>query len=137
MRNYLFGALGALLAVAPAQAEETFKEKIYGDIVLTGQASSSWPLNPPGESFAMVCNLSRDDSAVAIRSGPGSAYEAKRWLNRLAILTVDTRKQRDGQWIAVVDANRSHTIDGKRLSEPKSLAVKGWVNSYYLCDFLD
>ena len=123
--------LVALGMAAPAQAEEIE----LGEIVLTGLARDSWPLNPPGEQFAMVCNVSVPDGFLAIRSGPGTQHKIKRRLKLLAILTVDT-SHIEGKWVRVLDAHHTHSLDGFRI-KPKPLAVQGWAHSDYLCDFLD
>ena len=127
-------ALAALLAVfiaAPAQAEDA----TYGRIDLTGLARDNWHLNPPGQWSAMVCNVNGPDGYLSIRSGPGTRYEVKRRLKRLAIVEVDTRV-RQGRWIKVVTANRTHSTNGQP-QRLKSLHVAGWAHDGYLCDFID
>lgn len=117
--------------MAPASAEE----RTYGAVELTGLARNSWHLNPAGESNAMVCNVNGPDGWVAIRSGPGTGYAARRKLKRLAVLVVDT-SQRQGRWVRVTTAYRTFTPDGDR-QRRKTLHVSGWAHDGYLCDFLD
>jgi hypothetical protein len=123
--------MGAFFAPVASLAEN----RTYGSVDLTGLARQSWPYNPAGEMNAMVCNVNGPDGWLAIRSGPGTRFEAKRKLKRLAIVVVDTRKIR-GNWVRVVDAYRTHSIKGRRI-KTKSLHVKGWTHTKYLCDFLD
>lgn len=121
----------AFSAATPVSAEDAE----YGQVSLTGLARNSWHLNPAGSSNAMVCNVNGPHGWVAIRSGPGTGYKAKRKLKRLAILEVDT-SQRQGRWIRVITAYRNHTTGGRRQAT-KSLHVSGWAHDGYLCDFLD
>ncbi|MFV0408257.1 MAG: hypothetical protein ACK5LJ_00715 [Paracoccus sp. (in: a-proteobacteria)] len=124
-----FTLLFAPMAVAE-QAE-------YGHIELTGLARLSWPLNPPGLSYAMVCNVNGPDGFLSIRQGPGTQYGINRNLKRLAIVTVDTA-QRQGHWIRVTDAYRNHTVDGRDLPGGyRLLPVQGWAHDGYLSDYLD
>lgn len=119
------------LAAAPASAEE----RTYGAVELTGLARNSWHLNPAGENTTMACNVNGPDGWVAVRSGPGTGYQAKRKLKRLAAIVVDT-SQRQGHWVRVTTAFRTFTTDGDR-QRRKTLHVSGWAHDGYLCDFLD
>lgn len=115
----------------PALAETA----TYGSIDLTGLARDNWPLNPPGENHAMVCNVQGADSFLTIREQPSAGSASARKLKRLAILVVDTR-QRRGNWVKVLSAYRTHSVKGSPQSF-KDLPVKGWANDGFLCDFLD
>ena len=120
------------LAAAPALAESAD----YGRIMLNGLArDTSWPLNPPGEAYAMVCNVDGPFGYLSIRSGPGPEHEAERRLKRLATVTVDTG-QRQGSWVRVLDAHRTFTESGKR-QDYTALTVQGWAHDGHLCDFID
>lgn len=124
--------LAACLMASPIGAETAQ----YGAISLEGLArDTDWPYNAAGASYAMVCNVNGPDGFLTIRSGPGSDYASKRKLNRLAIVDVDTQ-YRQGRWVKVIDAYRTHTKDGQR-QEYKGLPVKGWAHDGYLCSFLD
>jgi hypothetical protein len=127
--------LAVLLFVASAASAE---EATYGQIELTGLSrDNSWPFNPEGETFAMVCNVNGPDGVLSVRSGPGSDFAIERSLKRLAILTVDTG-QRQGHWIRVLAAHREVSEDGKPLTGGfKALPVEGWAHDGYLCGFLD
>lgn len=131
-RVLLVGMAVLLLAGQPAIAEEA----VYGSVELTGLARvTDWPLNKPGPSNTMVCNVNGPDGFLSIRSGPGTQHPANRKLNRLAIVEVDTR-QRRGNWISVLTAYRTHDINGNRITL-KELPVSGWAHDGYLCAFLD
>ena len=134
MRIGLSFALAACL-VAPTAASAEFAT--YGQIELTGLARNSWPLNPPGESYAMVCNVNGPDGFLTVRAGPNAGTSANRKLKRLAILTVDT-SQRQGHWVRVLGAHRNVSEAGLPLAGGyKELPVTGWAHDDYLCDFLD
>ncbi len=130
-RAIVLAAAAALLAL-PAMAERAD----YGRIELMGLArDTSWPLNAPGESFAMVCNVNGPDGYLSIRTGPGTNHSEARRLNRLARVTVDTSNRR-GNWVRVLNADRRFTKDGR--SQPyKALPVSGWAHDGYLCSFMD
>jgi len=132
MRYFAVLVMGVMVAAPPAVAEE----RTYGDIDLTGLARASWGYNQPGIDNAMVCNVNGSDGYLTIRDGPGSSYASNRKLNRLAILEIDT-SNRDGNWVWVRTAYRSHSKEGYRLSQDKDLHVTGWAHDSYLCDFLD
>lgn len=124
-------ALAATL-VAPAIAEVD----VYGNIYLGGLARDvQWSFNAAGETNVMVCNVNGPDGYLSVRSGPGTGYAEIRSFNRLAILIVDTR-QRDGNWVKVVDGMRSHTAGGVP-QDFKRLPVTGWAHDSYLCSFQD
>lgn len=125
--------LAFLLLLAPSARAET---ATYGAIELTGLARDSWNYNPAGPSYAMVCNVNGPDGFLSVRSGPGTNYAVRRSLKRLAILTVDT-SQRNGRWIRVMTADRTHSINGYPLANRRSLHVEGWAHDGYLCDFWD
>lgn len=109
----------------------------YGDVYLNGLArENSWGLNPKGEHQAMVCNVNGPDGYLSVRSGPGTNHRIERNLERLAILSVDTR-YREGRWVYVNTAYRTHDRHGRRLAEVADLHVSGWAHDGYLCDFLD
>lgn len=132
-RSPIAAMLAALVVTAaPAGVAET---RDYGAIYLNGLARDSWPLNPPGVSYAMVCNVNGPDGFLSVRAGPGTDAPIRRKLNRLAILEVDTR-HRSGHWIRVNTAFRSHSKTGRPIAH-KSLHVEGWAHDGYLCDFLD
>lgn len=131
MKRFILTAMLAALAGA-ASAED----RSYGDVYLSGLARESWPLNPEGEWFAMVCYVNGPDGYLSVRSGPGTKYEVLRNLKRLAIVTVDT-SQRQGHWVRVVTAHRSHSADGDLLANMRDLHVAGWAHDNYLCDFID
>lgn len=132
MRATMMTALAALLTWTGTAAAE---EASYGRIDLAGLARTSFDLNPAGPTSVMVCNVNGPDGFLSIRSGPGTGYKANRKLNRLAILEVDTRV-RNGRWIKVLTAYRTHTKDGQPMNQ-KSLHVEGWAHDGYLCDFID
>ena len=78
------------------------EEAEYGKISLNGLSRNvDWPNNPAGESSSMVCNVNGPDGYVSVRSGPGTDYEIKRSLKRLAIIDIDTR-DRQGHWVKVL-----------------------------------
>lgn len=108
----------------------------YGAVDLTGLARESWPYNPPGPSNAMVCNVNGPDGFLSIRACTQPGCPSVRQLKRLAIVFVDTRV-RQGHWVYVTGAYRTHSEDGDRLAESKPLTVRGWAHDGYLCDFLD
>lgn len=123
--------LAALLAASPVAAENAF----YGEVSLEGLArENSWPYNPAGVSYAMVCNVNGPDGFLTIRSGPGADFGAARKLNRLAVIEVDTR-QRQGNWVRVIGAYRDYSKDGQPQNH-KPLPVSGWAHDGYLCDFI-
>ena len=131
MKSLIIATFLALMSVPAAQAET----RTYGQVDLTGLARDSWPYNPSGESFAMVCNVNGPDGFLSVRSGPGTDFEQVRAFNRLAILTVDTRERR-GNWVRIVGGQRTHTKDGTP-QDYRPLDVQGWAHDGYLCDFLD
>ena len=121
-----------VVSTSPSLAEEA----TYGSVDLTGLARNSFGYNPPGLDNVMVCNVNGPDGFLTIRNGPGTNYASNRKLNRLAILEVDTG-DRQGRWIWVNTAYRTHTKNGRRLANIKDLHVTGWAHDGYLCDFLD
>ena len=122
----------ATLASTAALAEQA----VYGVIELTGLSREvSWPYNPPGESYAMVCDANGPGGFLNIRGGPGMQHPVQRKLKRLAILTVDTAR-RQGHWVRVLDAHRDHSAAGMPQAH-RSLAVSGWAHDDHLCSFLD
>lgn len=123
--------LGLWLALVPARAEMAS----YGTVDLTGLARVNWPLNPPGESYAMVCNVNGPDGFLSVRSGPGTDFKILRRLERLAVVTVDTAERR-GHWVRVISAHRTTTRDGAPIAY-RDLHVSGWAHDGYLCDFID
>ena len=123
-------------ALAFSSSMSFAEEATYGEIDLTGLARNSWGYNAPGSDSAMVCNVNGPDGYLTIRNGPGSDYASNRKLNRLAILDIDT-SDRDGHWVWVNTAYRTHTKNGRRLAKDKDLYVTGWAHDSYLCDFLD
>lgn len=125
-------ALAVLLGLGDAARAEYAN---YGRIELTGLARQSWHLNPRGESYAMVCNVNGPDGFLSVRSGPGTGYRILRKLERLAIVTIDTRDVQ-GQWVRVVTAHRTHSRTGQAVPY-RDLHVSGWAHSGYLCDFID
>lgn len=135
IRTLCTGLTVSLVSLAllgfPVRAEEAN----YGSVDLTGLAKRDWHLNPLGPSNTMVCNVNGPDGFLSIRSGPGTNFPANRKLKRLAIVEVDTR-YRQGNWIKVLTAYRTHTINGIRQRD-KSLHVAGWAHDNYLCGFLD
>ena len=132
MRVFLF----ILMLLSPLLTQSASAETAtYGAIDLTGLARADWQYNPPGESFAMVCNVNGPDGFLTIRAKPSSKSASNRKLKRLAIVTIDT-SQRVGRWVRVLTAHRDHTINGQRQNY-KSLHVSGWAHDGYLCGFLD
>lgn len=132
MKNYICFIAATIFAASAASAEHAS----YGNVDLTGLSrTNSWPLNDFAIHNTMVCNVNGPDGYLSVRSGPGSNYEQVRAFNRLAILVVDTT-QRSGNWIRVVGASRTHTVDGAP-QDYKDLPVTGWAHDGYLCDFLD
>ena len=128
----LVTALITTVGVGDALAERAD----YGQIELTGLARDvSWPLNAPGVSNAMVCNVNGPDGFLSIRSGPATSYRAVRKLKRLATVEVDT-SQRQGRWVRVRTAYRTFTPDG-RAQGYKDLSVSGWAHDRYLCSYID
>ena len=106
----------------------------YGHVDLNGLARETWPLNPPGIEYAMVCNVNGPDGFLSIRLGPGTQHKIARKLNRLATIEIDTR-QRKGRWVRVNTAHRDVSKTGKSVAF-KSLHVSGWAHDAYLCDFM-
>lgn len=125
----------AVTAAATLATAAMAEEATYGAVDLTGLARNSWSLNPPGESNAMVCNVNGPDGFLTIRAAPTADSAAARQLKRLAIVVVDTG-DRQGNWIRVLSAHRTHTTDGQPQAF-KALPVEGWAHDNYLCDFLD
>jgi hypothetical protein len=125
----------AVAAAATLATSAMAEEATYGAVDLTGLARNSWGLNPPGESNTMVCNVNGPDGFLTIRTAPSSNSGSARELKRLAIVVVDT-SERQGNWIRVLSAHRTHTVDGKPQAF-KALPVAGWAHDNYLCDFLD
>lgn len=125
-------ALGLALLPGVASAETAS----YGRIDLEGLSRNvDWPINTPGPSNSMVCNVNGPDGFVTVRSGPGTHHSSNRQLRRLAIIEVDTR-QRRGRWVRVLTADRTHTTNGQPQAH-KSLHVTGWVHDNYLCGYTD
>lgn len=119
------------LLCVPAMAEYAQ----YGSVELNGLArSGSWQQGP-GIYYSMVCNVNGPDGFLSVRSGPGTNYPIQRNLKRLAIMVVNT-EYRQGNWVWVQDAYRTHTQDGDALARPKDLPVSGWAHSDYMCDFI-
>ncbi len=55
----------------PAPLPHSAEYATYGEVELTGLArENSWPLNPPGNDNAMVCNVNGPDGFLAIRAEP-------------------------------------------------------------------
>lgn len=108
----------------------------YGEVDLIGLSRNNWPHNERGVYASMVCNVNGPDGFLSVRSGPGTQYSIRRNLKRLAILHVDTR-YRQGHWIYVRTAYRTHSEDGYRLDHTRRLHVEGWAHDGYLCDFVD
>ena len=131
MKRITLAAVAAATLAKSAVAEQA----TYGAVELTGLARNSWPLNPPGESNTMVCNVNGPGGFLTIREAPTSQSASARKLERLAIIVVDTG-ERQGNWIRVLSAHRTHTTDGQR-QDHKALPVYGWAHDNYLCDFLD
>lgn len=127
----LFFVFILVVSGLPALAETA----TYGSIDLTGLARASWPLNPLGESNAMVCNVKGSAGFITIHKKPSASSASARKLKRLAIIVVDT-KQRRGNWVKVMSAHRTHSVKGSPQSF-KDLPVKGWADDRFLCDFLD
>ena len=120
------------LGTLPALAEQAD----YGQIELNGLARDvSWPLNPPGEGYAMVCNVNGEDGFLSIRTGPGADHPVARSLKRLARVHIDTRERR-GHWVRVTGASRSFSIEGKRQPD-QALPVTGWAHDGHLCSYID
>lgn len=137
--HFIAAVLVAAMAIAtvlPVSAPAFAEEREYGSVWLNGLARNDWHLNPAGEDNTMVCNVNGADGWLAIRSGPGSKYAARRKLKRLAIVVVDTSK-RNGHWVRVTGAHRTHTVHGLRLSKYRDLPVTGWAHDGYLCGFTD
>lgn len=122
----------SIMSTPPVIAEEA----TYGSIYLGGLARDvEWPYNDRGLSYVMVCNVNGPDGFLSVRMGPTTDQPEMRSFNRLAILEVDTREWQ-GDWVRVVDAMRTHTVDGVSQA-PKALPVVGWAHSDYLCSFQD
>jgi hypothetical protein len=132
IRSLILTTMCVVMGASTVAAEE----RTYGAIDLNGLSRASWGYNPAGVYNTMVCNVNGSDGYLAIRNGPGSSYHANRKLNRLAIVEVDTRN-RNGHWVEVRTAYRTHSKSGRRLSQEKNLHVSGWAHDGYLCDFLD
>jgi len=135
MMNRLVAGIVIVLALAVPAVPAVAEDASYGAIDLTGLARNSWGLNPEGEDNAMVCNVNGPDGYLTIRAEPSSKSAPMRKLNRLAIVVVDTRV-RDGNWVRVITAYRTHNKHGERQAL-KNLPVSGWAHDGYLCDFLD
>lgn len=111
------------------------EEARIGQIDLNGLARDMmWPFMLPGENRVMVCGVRYPDGYLSIRSGPSTDHDIRRRLNRLATVVVDT-SDRQGDWVRVVTAHRTYTIDGEP-QDYEDLHVEGWAHSDYLCDFL-
>lgn len=110
-------------------------DETIGEVWLNGLARESWDYNPPGQSNTMVCNVKNSESFLSVRSGPGTQYQIRRNLKRLAIVVVDTR-YRVGNWVKVVTAYRTVSVNGESLNQVKDLHVSGWAYDQYLCDFI-
>lgn len=131
MRALVLSLMLPLASLAtPSEAENAS----YGEVWLSGLARDSWPFNPPGAQLAMVCNVNGPDGFLSVRAGPGTQFDIRRKLNRLAILEVDTSK-RAGRWVAVTTAYRTVTKDGVGQAA-RSLHVSGWAHDGFLCDFV-
>lgn len=131
MKHLRIAVIATAISATAAMAEEA----TYGAVDLTGLARNSWSSNPPGESNAMVCNVNGPDGFLTVRDAPASGAAAMRKLERLAIVVVDT-SDRQGHWIRVLSAHRTHTTEGQPQAF-KALPVAGWAHDGYLCDFLD
>lgn len=107
----------------------------YGNVTLQGLSRNAWEYRDLGLQYTMVCNVNGRDGFLSVRSGPGTQYGIRRQLNRLAILTVDTR-YRHGNWIYVRTAIRAHDPWGYRLDFTQNLHVEGWAHTGYMCEFL-
>ncbi len=124
--------LAACLMASPVVAEEAD----YGQISLGGLArETSWPYNPAGVSYAMVCNVNGPEGFLTIRAEPNANSASNRKFNRLVVVEVDTR-QRHGNWVRVLGGSRNHDKNGQP-QEYKNLPVTGWAHDGYLCSFLD
>jgi len=126
MMNRLVAGIVIVLALAVPAVPAVAEDASYGAIDLTGLAR---------EDNAMVCNVNGPDGYLTIRAEPSSKSAPMRKLNRLAIVVVDTRV-RDGNWVRVITAYRTHNKHGERQAL-KNLPVSGWAHDGYLCDFLD
>lgn len=123
----------AMMASIAASAEYNS----YGSVSLNGLArANDWPLNPPGYSNVMVCNVNGPDGFLTVRSCPSTSCSKVRAFNRLAVLVVDTR-YRNGNWVWVTEAYRNHDKNGNRYVETQHFAVEGWAHDGYMCSFLD
>lgn len=132
IKSLLAGLVGVIIFGNTALAEHA----TYGSVELTGLARyEDWPHNAPGSVNTMVCNVNGPDGFVSIRNGPGTNHRVNRSLKRLAIIEVDSG-QRRGNWVRVLTAYRTHTINGRRQNH-KSLHVSGWVHDGFLCAYLD
>ena len=132
--NAIRATIIAVAALTAGSAAAEYAD--YGRIELNGLArDNSWPLNAPGESYAMVCNVNGPDGFLSIRNGPGTNHGVNRSLKRLATVTVDT-SQRRGRWVRVLDAHRSFSTTGQRV-DYRPLTVQGWAHDGYLCGFID
>lgn len=121
--------MGSVLCVGSAQAEY----RSYGNVQLQGR-SLDGPNARAQSALGMVCNVNGPDGFLTIRSGPGSSYSAQRKLNRLATLTISPAG-RQGSWVPVLTAGRTHSSDGYSIGQNKSLHVTGWAHGNYICDF--
>lgn len=108
---------------------------VYENVELYGLArDNGFVADYKGRASAMVCNINGTDKFLSVRSGPGTEYKIKRKLERLAIIVLDLG-QRQGRWIKVKTAYRTHDTDGFQLDYTKPLPVKGWVHDGYLCAY--
>lgn len=123
-----------LLAAASFSANSAYAEyRTYGNVQLQGKTVDGANASA-SSALGMVCNVNGPDGFLTIRSGPGSSYSSQRKLNRLAILTIGPAS-RQGMWVPVRTAQRTHSKDGYSIGENKSLHVTGWAHGNYICDF--
>ncbi|MCQ0987229.1 hypothetical protein [Jiella marina] len=128
--------IGLLISGLFASGQAVAETADYGQIELTGLSRDvSWPLNPAGPAYAMICNVNGPDGYLSIRTAPGSQHGEARRLKRLAIVEIDTRERR-GHWVRVLDAHRSFTSEGRK-QDFKHLPVTGWAHDGYLCSYVD
>jgi len=112
------------------------EEGTFGSITLGGLARENWDLNPPGDVYAMVCNVEAPDQTLPVYAGPGADHDVLHRLDRLTTIDVHTGT-REGEWIKVISVIKEYSTEGVPLDETKTVPVDGWVSDAFVCDYFD
>lgn len=92
-----------------------------------------WPDN------AMVCGMKFRYSTLSVRAAPDAASAELAVAPYYAVMVLTGQFTTDKSWARVAAFSINFTTDGQRLDEARHTyaPVDGWVNTDYLCSFVD